>query len=120
MPTYLFKRPDGTHAEVVMAIAEMTRRGRTIEIDGVQCERDIVAEMGSFGRSTSGAWPLKSDAAGVHPSQCREASEADARLGVPTDYDSGTGEAIFRDRGHRRDWLKKHGMHDRSGGYGDG
>lgn len=64
-------------------------------------------------------WPLKSKAAGVHKSLAGKAAEHAAKLGVPTEF-TPTGEAVFRDRGHRRAFLKAHGMVDHDGGYGDG
>lgn len=64
-------------------------------------------------------WPIKSMAAGVHPKQVKEAAAHAEKLGVPTEFLS-TGEAVFRDRAHRRQFLKAHRMHDHSGGYGDG
>ncbi len=119
MPTYCYRLPDGSLIELPMTVAQMEALGPTPVIDGQRCTRDIVAEHAHV-PATPGAWPLKSDAVGVHPSDAGRASEADAKGGVPTDYDHKTGQAIFRDRKHRAKWLKLHGYHDRSGGYGDG
>lgn len=67
----------------------------------------------------SACWPMKgSDALSVTPQRIPEAVKSDAERGVPTEYTS-EGQPIFRDRGHRRDYLKAYGYVDRSGGYGD-
>lgn len=75
-------------------------------------------DPGTFGQSTGGAWPLCSDAAGVHPSQSKEAYDASVACGVPTKF-NGQGQAVFTSRGHRRDYLRSQGLVDRQGGYSD-
>jgi len=65
-----------------------------------------------------GCWPMASDAAAVHPSRVEEARESARAKGVPTDFDQ-HGRPVFRDRGHRRAYLRAYGYHDRDGGYGD-
>lgn len=69
-------------------------------------------------RSTSG-WPIESDAAGVHPDQVPEAMAHAASKGVPTEFNTKTGNPIFRSRKHRNAFLKAHDMRDRDAGYGD-
>lgn len=64
------------------------------------------------------AWPLISDGAGVHPKQRAEAEALARKLGVPTEFTS-AGSAVFRDRDHRKRFLKAHHMRDNDGGYGD-
>jgi hypothetical protein len=67
----------------------------------------------------SSCWPMTgSSALEVTPDRIPEAMKVDAEAGVPTDYNR-DGQPIFRDRSHRREYLKAHGAHDRSGGYGD-
>lgn len=67
----------------------------------------------------SACWPMKgSDALSVIPERIAEAQASDAKNGVPTEYTK-EGQPIFRDRGHRRDYLRAYGYHDRAGGYGD-
>lgn len=73
----------------------------------------------SLGTPSPGAWPLISDAAGVHPEQIEDAMQGAKNLGVPTDF-TAEGQAIFRDRDHRRRFLRAHGYFDKHGGYGDG
>jgi hypothetical protein len=122
MPIYVYSNPEtGESVELSMTISEMNRRqdkDKSIVHEGVRLVRSIAGEHRGF-RNTPGSWPMKSDAAGVHPSQIREASEEMSRLGVPTRFDSDTGQAIFESRMHRRAFLRAKGMYDRNGGYGD-
>lgn len=68
----------------------------------------------------SSCWPMTGSAAlEITPDRIPEAMAIDAAAGVPTDYNR-DGQPIFRDRGHRRDYMRAHGAHDRSGGYSDG
>ena len=123
MPTYKYtNRETGETIAKTMSIAEMLKYAADgISIEGVYYERDIAAEhMRQATRGAATGWPLKSDAAGVHPDDAKKASESSAKMGVPTEFDKKTGQAIFRDRSHRRAYLKATGMHDRQGGYGDG
>lgn len=119
MPTYCYRRSDGSIVELTMSVAEMLRLGPNPVIDGRRLTRDIAAEHSATPRTSCDLWPMRSDAVGVHPLDAARAAEADARRGVPTDYCPTTGCAIFRDRAHRKAWLKAHGMIDRDGGYGD-
>ena len=102
-----------------MTIAEMYELETSggMVIDNVTWERDIVSEHGGFKR-TSG-WPLKSDAAGVHPTDAMNAMKGATKIGIPTEFDTKTGQAVFRDRTHRKAYMKAMGLHDRNGGYGD-
>lgn len=124
MPTYLYRKDDGSLVEMVMTVAEMERRQRkdmTIRLDdGSIGTRDISAEvMGTAWHAPDRMWPIRSDAAGCHPSQVDEYQTAAASMGVPTEWDRSTGQAIFRSREHRRQLLRAWGWHDKSGGYGD-
>lgn len=76
---------------------------------------------GAFMDSVScSAWPMLSDGMAVHPLQIEEARKSAEAKGVPTDFNPEDGRAIFRDRDHRRRYLKAYGVHDNHGGYGDG
>lgn len=132
MPRYNYRRADtGLIVEVTLTIAEMQRRQRP---DGsillgkneagspwngarVKAFRDFASELGTIATQGTG-WPLLSEGAGVQQSQVKEATEHARKLGVPTDF-TRDGRAIFRDRNHRKQYLKAHGLHDRNGGYGD-
>lgn len=122
MPFYVYRNQEtGEQIELMMTIAEMHRRQRkdgTILHDGKTWKRWISAEHGRRA-ANPGNWPMRSDAAGVHPSQAGAAYNESVGLGVPTRFDSETGQAIFESRGHRRAFLRAKGMYDRSGGYGD-
>ena len=64
-------------------------------------------------------WPIVSHALGVHKDQIGLAKKLDRDVGAPPTEYTPDGEPILRDRGHRRDYLKAHQMHDRDAGYGD-
>jgi len=65
-------------------------------------------------------WPIRSDAFGVHPSQAAEAYRESVAAGVPTEFDPQTGQAIFRDRHHRKRAVEALSpMYDLDGGYSD-
>lgn len=68
---------------------------------------------GVFLQGTHRGWPLASDAAGVHRLQVPAMIEKDRKLGVPTEY-TRDGRPVFRDRGHRRAYLKAHKLIDRN------
>mgnify|MGYP003111330632 CR=1 FL=1 len=123
MPYYCYtNRETGETIRKFMSISEMLKyASEGMSIEGVWYERDITAEHSrQANRGANSGWPLKSDAAGVHPADAAKAEKASANIGVPTEYDRKTGQAIFRDRNHRRRFLKANGMHDKNGGYGDG
>jgi hypothetical protein len=122
MPFYIYvDNQTNERVELMMTIQEMMRKRRadgSILHEGRILHRSIAAEHGGVS-SNPGNWPMRSDAAGVHPSQTGAAYEESVKLGVPTRFDPQTGQAIFESRSHRRDFLKAKGMFDRSGGYGD-
>lgn len=120
MPTYCFTNHEtGETLERVFRIADVPKRIRAY---GEVFVRDIAAEhQGSsyLNRKKGRQWPMKSDAAGCHPADCA-AWEADAASrGVPTEFERGTGRAVFRSREHRKRYCEARGIYDRSGGYGD-
>ncbi len=67
---------------------------------------------------TSQSWPRKSDALGCSPVQCDKAQEQSIKLGVPTEFDKKTGQAILLNNAHQRDFLKALGKVNLAGGYG--
>ncbi len=76
-------------------------------------------EAGSSVMGTPAAcWPLHSEALAVHTKQIAEATENAAKKGIPTEFD-GNGRPIFRDRAHRKRYLKAYNFHDNDGGYSD-
>ena len=94
MPTYIYEDPqDKQITSIFMTISEMEKRSASdmsIELDGVHLVRRLDLEIaGSIG-GTCSAWPLKSDAAGVHPDQTGEFAKDSVRRGVPTQFDGST------------------------------
>jgi len=119
---YCFRnKKTGETMEMVWSVAQMEKSMRQdetyVDNEGIVWHRDYASEMGVTG--TCSSWPMKSDGAGVHPSQIGDAMKSAAKMGVPTSFDSKTGQAIFESRAHRKKYLKAHGMHDRNAGYGD-
>jgi len=80
--------------------------------------RDLAAEGMRF-KDTPGAWPMESDAAGVHPDQAKEYSEFLKSKGVPTEINPETGNPIFTSREHRKKFCQVTEMYDRNAGIGD-
>lgn len=122
MPNYIYKNSSTNQTtQLTMTISEMESKqeGDNIVLDGETWVRDYASEMSGTSLGGCASWPLKSDAAGVHPSQAKEAMQNASNLGVPTQFDSQTGQAVFESRSHRKAYLKAMGMHDRNGGYGD-
>jgi hypothetical protein len=119
---YCFKDENTNNTlEVCWTVAQMEKNTckdyTYVDNEGVRWVRDYPAEMGQ--PASCGTWPMKSDGAGVHPSQIGDAMKAASKMGVPTSFDAKTGQAIFESRAHRKKYLKAHGMHDRNAGYGD-
>jgi len=57
---------------------------------------------------------------GVHPKQIPQAKKLDAAVGAPyTDYNPETGDAIFRDADHERNFFQAHQRVNRNAGYRD-
>jgi len=121
MPTYLYRDENMRLVEVVMTIADMLSREKEgkLEHEGQTLTRDMVAEHSGVEVVRAGAWPMRSDAAGVHPDQAGEAYQHSESIGVPTQFDQRTGQAIFTDRTHRKRYLAARGFIDRNAGYGD-
>ncbi len=88
---------------------EFDKHGRAMDLEGLRQHK---------GHSCS-TYPMRSDALGINPDQIVEQMAADKRHGVPTEYDSKTGEAILTDPSHRRRLSEANGMFDLNGGYGD-
>lgn len=87
------------------------------EVTCPMCQETAYRQFGA-GIPSSAGWPLHSDAFGVPPHQVDEARQDAAAKGVRLDFDK-QGRAIFENRSHRRDVLKRYGWIDRDAGYGD-
>jgi len=106
-----------------MTISEMEKRSASdmsIELDGVHLKRRVDLEIAGMEIGSCANWPMKSDAAGVHPDQVGDFARDSVEKGVPTEFDRKTGQAIFTSRQHRAQYLKAYGMFDKNGGYSDG
>jgi len=69
-------------------------------------------------RTTAGAWPMTSDAMGVHPAQAKEYADYLRMKGVPTEINA-DGNPILTSRNHRKRVCAATGQYDRNAGYGD-
>lgn len=69
-------------------------------------------------KGTPGAWPMESDAMGVHPAQAGEYSDYLRDKGVPTEINA-EGNPILTSRLHRKRLCAVTDTYDRSAGYGD-
>lgn len=78
---------------------------------------------GPFMGNPLSGWPMTSMAEGVHHKQLAQARRKNEAMGVgDTEYVRKDRDymPVFRDRAHRRRYLRAHGLHDNDGGYGDG
>lgn len=100
---------------------------RQVVIKGDLYQRLVADELAEEGGLTQGekshgrlsaTYPMKSDAAGIHPSQIPEAREHFAKMGIKVDY-TRDGRAIFESPGHRKQVCEAMGLYDRNGGYSD-
>lgn len=114
MPRYCFTDNEGNTVCRVYPMAKIPKKitlGKTVFYRNIRAEHTDV-------RHTPGNWPMKSDAAGVHPDQIQEAYQHSVKVGIPTEF-TPDGRAVFTSRKHRRDYCRAIGLHDRNGGYGD-
>lgn len=111
MPIYCYTSAKGKRIEELHPIGKAPKE---VVKDGVVYDRDIQAEHSK--QWTGDLWPIYSEAAGVHPSQVQEAQENWKKKGVPTEF-TPDGRAVFRNKSHRRDFLRAAGLHDKAGYY---
>lgn len=125
-PKYRFQRRDtGTVCCFEMSATEFTDRvvdgvmKQTSKLDGKAIFYDFVEVANPPAKAPLAGWPCKSDSLGVELHQITEARDESIRMGVPTDFDPHTGEAIFETPGHRKKYCEAMDVFDRNGGYGD-
>lgn len=95
-------------------------RARSYAVFDKQSQKVVAIEDRPSTERRVSLWPMRSDAFGVHPSQAAEAYRESVAAGVPTEFDPKTGEAIFRDRYHRKRAVEAMSpMYDLDGGYSD-
>ena len=68
--------------------------------------------------STTGNWPMHSDALGCVQGQQKESYEASVRAGVPTEYDK-LGRAVLTSPSHRKRCCEMDNAYDQDAGYSD-
>lgn len=123
MPTYCFRCPEcGTRRDIVCRVSQRKQKRKCLACAGrgqeVVLERDFLTEAKQVAVPPPGNWPMVSSALGVHASQIREAEKAAQEAGIPTHFTK-DGDAILRDRNHRKNYAELRGLYDRNGGYGD-
>lgn len=117
MAVYSYSADNGHTVDRTFPIGKAPRR---IKLKGRTYRRDYRAEWRHHRDGEhSKLWPMRSDAFGVGIDQVGEAAAHMKKMGVPTEFDPATGEAIFRSRGHRKRALQVEEMYDRDAGYGD-
>lgn len=125
---YVYRLLNGKTVELWMSIEEMERRQSKVDgsiklEDGAIAYRDYAAEGDGYIDITDRE--IRSDALGCHPDQVDEFSKQAVDIGVPTQFDPHTGQAIFVNRQHRNRYMralrKGEGpkIFDRDGCYGD-
>ena len=117
MAAFCYKLPNGNIIERHFPCGSAPK---SVLVDGVRARRDIVAEHGSF-KHQADLWRkgLWSAAVGVNPEDAAKAEAYAKKIGVPTQFDGKTGDAVFRDKKHRKQYCERIGFVDRDGGYGD-
>jgi predicted nucleic acid-binding Zn ribbon protein len=116
MPNYCYQCACGHKLDQTLPVSQCQRLPKCPEC-AQQMERDYIQEQGHT-QHHAGNWPMKSLAAGVHPSQVNEAVAQSRTLGVPTEFTSG-GDAIFTSARHRKRYCEAVGLHANDAGYGD-
>ena len=108
MPTFCYSNKVGKVLELNFAAGKAPSRVRH---NGLWFYRDIAAEHNGFKRAAP-KWPILSESMGCHPSQVEQFTKHYQEIGVPTEFTK-DGQAVFRDRAHRRAALKATGHIDR-------
>lgn len=117
MATYSYSADNGHTIERTFPMGKAPRR---LKFKGRTYRRNYGGEWRPHrDGERSKLWPMRSDAFGVGIHQVEEAAAHMKKMGVPTEYDPATGEAIFRSRQHRKRALEVEEMFDRDAGYGD-
>jgi len=120
-PVYCFRSyADEESVEKVMTVAEYDAlektKGGNVYFDKKVWYRDYAMEQ--HGGQMATCWPLKSDAAGVHPDQIPEAKKKAAEAGIRIDF-TPDGRAILESAKHRKAYCEFRSLYDRNGGYSD-
>jgi hypothetical protein len=125
MSDRIISRPSKKYTENYAAIfgdqpRKLSTRARTYKVYDPVRRKWVNAEDRPQRPRGVAQWPMWSDAFGVHPSQAAEAYQESVKAGVPTEFDPRTGQAVFRDRYHRKRAVEALSpMYDLDGGYSD-
>jgi hypothetical protein len=76
-------------------------------------DRGIEAGKAPIGH-LPGCWPKESYAMGVDPTEIASARQNLAKMGVPTEFNPRTGDAILTSRKHRKQLAETVGLRDQS------
>lgn len=87
----------------------------TIEHEGQTLNRDFMARRHE--RNHKNCWPVLSRGLGVGIHQVKEAEKHYHDIGIPTDFDKQTGEAVLRDNDHRNKVMAYNGIRDNDACY---
>jgi len=125
MPTYLYKRKDGSIIERTMTISQMgdvqmsdAHGDYILDDDGKRAYRNMALEQKGATHATGWATGLVSEAAGCSVDNIPAERIFNQKHGINPDYTK-DGAVIFTSRGQRKKFNKAHGLIDKSGGYGD-
>jgi hypothetical protein len=116
MPAYCYTCSCGHEFARVLPVISCRKSVRCPKCHSL-AKRDIAREHGG-NVHRPGNWPLKSDAAGVHPLDVTEAMAHASSIGIPTDF-TADGRAVFTSARHRKAYCQAIGMYDRNGGFSD-
>jgi hypothetical protein len=116
MPLYSYSNDEREHT-VQKYYSMKDDIPREIEHEGATYFRDIGADHSKV-RHYPGCWPQVSTAFGIPPEDIAKAKDAAKRDGFDIDF-TPEGNAIFRDRAHRKRACGLFGYYDRNAGYGD-
>lgn len=87
----------------------------TVQHKGQTLHRDFVAR--GHQKNHKNLWPLRSRGLGVGVDQVDEAEKHCQEIGIPTDFDKQTGEAILNDNGHRNKLMDYYEIGDKDACY---
>ena len=119
MPTYVYRKDDGSHVALTMRIAELERRqgkdGAIVLDDGSTARRDFGAEGGYH--NPGRGWPVRSLSMACHPDQVERYRELAKERGVPTEI-TRDGRPVLTNESHARRFRQAFGYFQRNSYYG--
>ncbi len=113
MPTYIYKCDSCKEEKTIIKPMSKYREPELCPVCQFVMYRDYNAEHKGGGGDTPGNYPMVSSAAGVGASQSEEAMAHADKIGVPTEFNN-DGDAVFRDKAHRKEYCEAIGLFDRN------